>query len=137
MRLSRASAALVFCMAILLSACGGGSSSNSSESFVAGNGSVTFVKPDARKIAPPISGETLDGSVYNLTQAAKGKVSVVNVWASWCAPCRAEAPALSAPFSNIFRCAFVGILTRDNLSTARSFTKRFAVPYPTLVDDSI
>jgi peroxiredoxin len=33
--------------------------------------------------------------------------------------------------------SFIGVLTRDNVSTARAFVKRFDVPYPTLVDDSI
>lgn len=120
--------------ALLLSGCGGGSSTTGSRSFIAGNGAVTFINANARVSAPLIEGKTLDGNFYRLE---KGRIGVVNVWASWCAPCRAEAPSLNAVSRSFPKVSFVGILTRDNLSTARAFVKRFAIPYPSLVDDSI
>ena len=119
---------------LLLTACGGGNSQNGSQSFISGNGAVTFKSPDSRKPAPEISGVTLDGNNY---LAQKGKVTVINVWASWCAPCRAEAPALASLSQSFQEVNFVGILSRDNESTARAFVKRFKLPYPTLVDDAI
>lgn len=119
---------------LLLTACGGGNSQNGSQSFISGNGAVTFKSPDTRKPAPEISGKTLGGGSY---QMPKGKVTVINVWASWCAPCRAEAPALVAISNSFPMVSFIGILTRDNESTAKAFVKRFKIPYPTLVDDSI
>lgn len=120
--------------ALLLSGCGGGSSSAGSRSFVAGNGTVTFINIKSRVPAPIIEGKTLDGNFYHLEN---GRIGVVNVWASWCAPCRAEAPSLAAISRSFPEVSFIGILTRDNLSTARAFVKRFAMPYPSLVDDSI
>ena len=45
--------------------------------------------------APEISGQTLDGAVFDLA-ALHGHVVIVNVWATWCAPCRAEMPTLNA-----------------------------------------
>jgi len=123
-----------FLALFLLSACGGGSSSNGSQSFVAGNGTVTFKNIDARKAAPSLSGRTLEGGSYSTTP---GRITVVNVWASWCAPCRAEAPALASLSQSYPNVSFVGILTRDNESTAKAFVKRFSLPYPTLVDDSV
>lgn len=120
--------------ALLLAGCGGGSSTSGSTSFVAGNGTVTFIKADARVSAPAIEGKTLDGGFYRLD---KGRIGVLNVWASWCGPCRAEAPSLNAVSRNFPEASFVGVLTRDNLSTARAYVKRFAVPYPSLIDDSI
>jgi thiol-disulfide isomerase/thioredoxin len=119
---------------LLLSACGGGSSTGASQSYVAGNGSITFKSVDARKSAPALSGKTLDGGNFALVS---GRVTVVNVWASWCAPCRAEAPALASLSQSNPKVSFVGILTRDNESTARAFVRRFSLPYPTLVDDSV
>jgi thiol-disulfide isomerase/thioredoxin len=119
---------------LLLSSCGGGTSAGSSQSFVAGNGSVTFKSADARKAAPSLSGKTLDGGSFTMTP---GRVTVVTVWASWCAPCRAEAPALASLSESFPDVSFVGILTRDNQSTANAFVRRFALPYPSLVDDSV
>ena len=104
------------------------------KSYIAGNGAVTFIDPKDRKVAPVLTGVTLDGE--NL-QVPHGGIVVVNVWASWCAPCRAEAPTLAALAQKYQGVVFVGVLTRDSEVAARAFEKRFQLPYPTLVDDSV
>ena len=121
-------------LAFVLTACGGGGSSTSEESFVSGDGSTTFIKISDRKIAPAITGLTLKGDNYTYE---KDRVAVVNVWASWCSPCRAEAPTLVALANKYTDVAFIGILTRDNPANAEAFERRFKIPYPTVIDDSI
>jgi thiol-disulfide isomerase/thioredoxin len=77
---------------------------------------------------------TLSGKNFTFT---KGSVAVVNVWASWCSPCRAEEPTLSALSQKYSDVQFIGILTRDNPVNAEAFNRKRGTPYPTLIDDSI
>jgi thiol-disulfide isomerase/thioredoxin len=121
-------------IALALSSCSGGGSSIAEESFISGNGSISFIKSSDRISAPQLSGMTLSGKNYTFNG---GQVAVVNVWASWCAPCRAEAPTLAALSQKYSDVAFIGILTRDNPVNAEAFARRFSIPYPTLIDDSV
>jgi len=112
----------------------GGTMGTDEQSFIAGNGVATFIPQADRKAAPAISGPTLDGGSFT---ASTGKVLVLNVWASWCSPCRAEAPALQELSMKHPEVQFLGVLTRDSLVAARAFVERFGIQYPSLVDDAI
>jgi len=119
---------------LIFSGCSGGGSSTAEESFVVGSGAQTYIKEGSRQKAPALSGMTLTGVNYTLPA---GTVAVINVWASWCSPCRAEAPALVAVAEKYPDVAFVGILTRDNLVNAEAFVRSKNINYPTLIDDAL
>lgn len=135
-RLLWISAVVVAISLALLSATDGGSSDREvgELSYVEGNGAVTKVLPGSRKLAPEIHGETIDGEYF---QAEPGQLLVLNVWASWCSPCRAEAPTLQALSEKFPEVQFLGVLTRDNLTAAQSFINRFGITFPSLADDAI
>lgn len=128
--------ALFASLTLLLSSCGnsGTQFETNEQSFISGNGIVTTIKSDAREIAPLITGPTLDGGTFTATL---GKVQVMNVWASWCSPCRAEAPALQDLSEAHPEAQFVGVLTRDTIVAARAFVERFGITYPTITDDAL
>jgi len=126
--------ALVIAALVFLTGCSNGGASKAQESFIAGSGAVTKIKASDRIAAPAISGMTLSGKNFTFT---KGNVAVVNVWASWCSPCRAEEPTLSALSRKYSDVQFIGILTRDNPVNAEAFARKRSTPYPTLIDDSI
>jgi thiol-disulfide isomerase/thioredoxin len=119
---------------LLLTGCSNGGVPHAEESFISGDGAVTFIKKSDRIKAPKISGMTLLGTQYKFEGK---KIAVVNVWASWCSPCRAEAPTLEEFAKKNPNIQFVGILTRDNPTSAQSFVERFGLTYPTLIDDAV
>jgi cytochrome c biogenesis protein CcmG, thiol:disulfide interchange protein DsbE len=79
---------------------------------------------------PPLQGLASNGApVPGLDPAVfKGKVSVVNVWASWCVPCHDEAPLLTA-LGKDTRLQVIGINYKDAPDNARRFLGRYGNPY--------
>jgi cytochrome c biogenesis protein CcmG, thiol:disulfide interchange protein DsbE len=92
--------------------------------------------------APQTALPALEGLVNNGAQIPgldpnlfKGKVSVVNVWASWCVPCHDEAPLLTE-LANDKRLQLVGINYKDAPDNARRFLGRYGNPFGIVGVDS-
>ncbi|GAA2660978.1 TlpA disulfide reductase family protein [Streptomyces aculeolatus] len=138
-RRTLAAAAAAVAGALALTACGeDATSSGGNTQFVSGTGQLTVVKASDRLAAPDISGETTDGEELALADY-RGKVVVLNVWGSWCAPCRAEAPNLRKVSEDTADrgVQFVGINTRDlDVANAQAFDRGFKIEYPSLYDPS-
>jgi cytochrome c biogenesis protein CcmG/thiol:disulfide interchange protein DsbE len=92
--------------------------------------SALIGRPAPQTMLPPLAGLTVDGTqVPGLDPAMfKGKVSVVNVWASWCVPCHDEAP-LFTELGKDKRLQLVGINYKDAPDNARRFLGRYGNPF--------
>ena len=132
----------VFITGVLLAGCSATTAStagdrvtNSEAGFVSGDGSITVIDPAQRVPAPDVVGTTVDGEPFTLS-SLKGKVAVLNVWASWCAPCRAEAPTLERAYQAFKDSGveFIGLDTRDSVPAAQAFIKSYGITYPNVVD---
>jgi thiol-disulfide isomerase/thioredoxin len=129
---------LLFVPALLLSVLGLGACSSAPETgagFVSGDGSVTILDPEQRQTAPNAAGLDLNGDSLELSDFV-GQVVVLNVWASWCAPCRAEAGALEEVALQFDGkgVQFIGLNTRDSQAAAQAFIRNYGVTYPSMVD---
>ncbi|KUN78278.1 redoxin domain-containing protein [Streptomyces bungoensis] len=124
--------------ALTLSACGNGGTSGGGGNthFVTGNNGIDTVPEGKRSAAPDLSGKTIDGRTLDVA-SYRGKVVVINVWGSWCGPCREEAQYFSK-VSKAYQdkgVQFVGINTRDTSTTpAVAFEKEHGIAYPSLYD---
>jgi thiol-disulfide isomerase/thioredoxin len=103
--------------------------------FVSGSGRVSSFAPADREKAPDFKGTTLDGKQWNFSDQT-GKVVVLNVWGSWCPPCRKEAPDFAAAAKELGPSVqFIGLNTRDlDPAPAKKFVEAFEVPYPSIFD---
>ena len=95
-----------------------------------------------REPAPAVVGDVFGvtgptGATYDLADH-RGEVVVINVWGSWCAPCRAEADTLEAVSQEMAAedVTFLGLNTRDDEASARAFLAAHDTSYPSIVDDN-
>jgi thiol-disulfide isomerase/thioredoxin len=104
--------------------------------FVSGKGIITRLPVAERETPGQVAGESLEGDPLSL-EDYQGSTVVLNVWGSWCAPCRAEAPELVAASEELADrdVQFLGINSRDlDKAAALAFQRRFEVPYPSIYD---
>lgn len=98
---------------------------------VASPGSSASLGPFPAFALPELTGDVLDETML------EGRVTVVNFWASWCPPCRSEAPILARVDREMSGGAvqFLGVLHRDERAPAIDFAMRAGLDFPTVVDD--
>ncbi len=106
--------------------------------YIDGTGIITRLAVDKRKKPGEVSGETLDGKDLSLKQYA-GKVIVLNVWGSWCPPCRREASTIAAAARDLAKddVVFVGVNTKDSSrDQGLAYERRYDIPYDSFYDPS-
>jgi thiol-disulfide isomerase/thioredoxin len=115
----------VVLVSLLAAACGRGDAPSSS-----GEGAVVAL-PSSPTELPEV-----DVAGYEaLLETLRGTPVVVNVWASWCGPCRNEAPALAAAAQEYGdRVRFLGLDVLDTRPDARAFIQEYGWTYPSLFD---
>lgn len=84
--------------------------------------------------APPLPSAVLVGPRVTLAEL-RGKPAAVNFWASWCEPCRHEAPELERLWRSLHgRARLVGVDYTDGVVPARAFVHAYGLTYPNLRD---
>lgn len=96
---------------------------------------TVLLAPSARrKPLPALRGQALDPPPATLA-LTEGRPAVIDVWASWCLPCRKQAPVLVAMHARFgTRVRFLGVDVQDSRSAARAFDRRFGVKYSSIFD---
>ncbi|MBI1257683.1 MAG: redoxin domain-containing protein [Chloroflexi bacterium] len=84
---------------------------------------------------PDFTLTTLDGTQFKLSEQ-KGKVVIINFWASWCGPCRTEAPALESLYEKYKDqdVSFLGITYADDPKDSQAFMAEYGMTYPVAED---
>jgi thiol-disulfide isomerase/thioredoxin len=134
----RIASVLTFALVVATSACSDGTDvPPGQQGFVPGDAGSTFVQPADREPAPELSGTLLGGGSYSLDDSRGDDLVVVNIWGSWCSPCRSEAAALEQVYQDVRGrgVQFLGINTRDQEAQALAFVANKGITYPSLVDD--
>ena len=88
-------------------------------------------------LAPDFTLNTLDGNEITLS-ALRGNIVVINIWATWCPPCRAETPALQNSYEQYKDVGVVilgvDLTNQDSIEDVKNFVRDFKLTYPILLD---
>jgi len=88
------------------------------------------------ELAPDFSGTTVDGQTITLSDL-KGKLVLVNVFASWCGPCRIETPHLVEVYNELDRdrVEFIGLNLQETPEAVEFFKDEFSINYPLVLNE--
>ncbi|NOY97760.1 MAG: TlpA family protein disulfide reductase [Chloroflexi bacterium] len=103
-------------------------------------GSATAGKTPAPQkgfLTPEFTLQTLDGKSATISDL-RGQVVLINFWASWCPPCRAEMPAIQNTYEEYreqgFTVLAVNMTAQDQLSDVTQFVSEYSLTFPILLD---
>ena len=132
----RRALAIVASVAALAACTAEDSADGAASPSAVGDGVVQRIDRARQPPLPQFTGTSLDGRRISLGDYRR-RVLVINTWASWCVPCRAEAPALERVWrdNRDRNIGFLGINTRDDADAARAFVARYGVTYPSVNDE--
>jgi thiol-disulfide isomerase/thioredoxin len=132
-----AGAFITVLLALVLAACG--DAAPAGERVPGVRAGVTLPAPEDLPAAPVTESVQVlgaqDGTELSLADYA-GEVVVLNFWASWCGPCRAEQPELNAAATAMadLPVAFLGVNIDDTVPNAQAHEREFEIPYPSVFD---
>jgi cytochrome c biogenesis protein CcmG, thiol:disulfide interchange protein DsbE len=91
--------------------------------------------PQANHPAPDFGLSSLDGSTVRLSDL-KGQVALINVWATWCPPCRAEMPTIQAAYEQYADQGFtvLAVNLREDPRAVAAFMRQYGLTFPALLD---
>ncbi|MGH3253440.1 MAG: TlpA family protein disulfide reductase [Trebonia sp.] len=118
---------LVAALAVTLLTSGKGNTANATN--------VVEYPAGHRPAVPDLTGTSLTGAPIKLS-SYRGKTVVLNVWGSWCPPCRDEAPTLAVLDEQYGSkgVAFLGDDVNDTPANALAFTRKVGITYPSISD---
>lgn len=98
-----------------------------------GEGDASAKRPSEKIV--PFTITTIKGAEFSLEEA-KGSVVVLNFWASWCGPCKFEAPVLQKAYETFGPrgVKFIGVAVDDTEKGAKAFVERFGLTFPIAID---
>lgn len=97
---------------------------------------ATSDSSEGDRAAPPLPSQVLRGPKVDLA-SLRGRPALINFWASWCAPCKQEAPELERLARGLHgEARLVGVDWNDTTANARAFIREHGLTYPNLRDGS-
>ena len=147
-RLAVTSVVLVLLVVVMAGACKRTEQPAPAAGTTAGNATTRTAAPDTPPAAAPVGSEVgstmpeysamwLDGSKFDL-QSKRGKVVLLNLWATWCGPCRYEIPELQVIHNKYAARGFevIGVsVDETGAQSVRDFVKEHEMTYPVVLDE--